>query len=248
MNGFLVGALALLVLAGLLLWGSRRAGNRHRDMFLTETIGSGTLHELHRAATAAAGPGAFRQRVDLEGTAAAGPHGPLSSELTGTPCVWHHHRVTRRFQEEAKDSEGRPRLETREEVESELRSETAFCVRDGEGTVLVETEGDVGDARKVLDVFEEARPGRDVPGRTLGYRREEWVLELGTPLYVSGEAFDRDGSLVVGEPEGKARLVVTTRSQTQMLESARSSERGLRVAAAVSGAAALVLGVVGLLR
>lgn len=241
----LVLGVVLLGLAGLLWWSAGRAQARHRRLLVTETLDAATLAELHRTATAAAGPGAFRIRVDLEGTAAAGPGGPLRSPLTDTPCVWHHHRVTRKHEVEVTGEDGKRRTEARDETVAEQRSDQPFGVADAGGTTTVEPgPAGVDGARQVLDEYDDA-PG---PGGTLGHRRQEWVLTAGTPVFVSGEAYDGPSGLVVGAPTQRGdRYVLTTRSQEQVLTATAASDRRLRIAAAVSAGLGVVLLVLGAL-
>lgn len=246
MNGPVILGVLLLGLAALLLLGARRARARHRRLYLTETLDTATLRALHEAATAAAGPDSFRQPVDLEGAAAPGPDGPLTSAVTGTSCVWYRHLVTRRYTVHVKDSAGKVTDQVREETVSDFRSEQPFAVRDAGGEVLVSLTGDVEAAERVQDAYDEQRDGS-----TLGHRTQEWVLRAGTPVYVHGEAADRDGRLTVGAPSGtggdRDRMLVSTRSQAEVLERATASARRTLVGAGVSGVAGAALLVVGVL-
>lgn len=235
MSGYLFGAIACFVLSSLFVVGWVGQTRRHKQMYLTESVTPGTLVELHRAALGAAGPDAFGQVVDVTGAAAAGPGGLLRAELSRTPCVWHHHRVVRRF-EETTFVDGKQQTAVREETVSELRSETPFAVRDGSGSVLVVPTVGLDGAEKVLDEFDDDRQGS-----TLGYSRQEWVLTEGTTVFVHAEAVDRGGELTLRDPEGKDRLTITTRTEGEVLAGLRSSARFLLGAAVTLDVVGVVL-------
>ena len=240
--GFLVvAALAAVVAVAAFLIG-RSAEKRRGRMLATETSTVATLTTLAATAREAAGPGSYREVVELSGEAVPGPSGPLTSPETGTRCVWHSHTITRRYTEVSTDSQGKRTTSTKEETVTSETSETPFLLRDATGEIRVEPSVAVDGARKSLGEFREGRRGggRD----TLGFEHEEWVLEPGTRLFVSGEVRDEDGGLVVRAPE-EGDLVLTTKSEEQLLESAAGSARLAGIVAKVAGGAAVVLAVVG---
>ena len=242
MGWFLVALLAAVV-AGIAWWTGRSATRRRGRLLATETSTVATLTEVAAAATGAAGAGSYREVVELSGEAHPGPGGRLTSPETGTPCVWHRHTVTRRYTKVTKDADGKRTTSTAEETVTSQTSSTPFVLRDGTGEVLVEASGGVDGARKSLSEFREGRRGggRD----TIGFEHEEWVLEPGTRLFVAGEVSDDGGVLTLRKPV-KGDLVVTTRSEEQLLDSAAGSARTAGIVAKVAGAAAVVLAVVGL--
>ena len=243
MNGYVVASLVLLVVAAGLLWGAWSSGQRHKRVYLTESIDLGTLRELHRSATEAAGPGAFRQLVDIEGTVHPGPDGPLEAPLTHAECVWHRHSVMRRYQVVQKDAQGRRTTQNRDETESELTTENPFVVHDASGEVVVVPSTGVDCAEQSLDDFKQAGPRE--PRGTVGRKRCEWLLRPGTLVFVHGEAVDQAGSLVILEPEGKDKLLVSTRSETEVLASAASGQKWMRLGGIAAAVVAVVLGVFG---
>lgn len=240
--GFLVAAAVAAVVSVVAWWMGRSAERERGAMLATETSTVATLRELAAAAAAAAGAGSYRELVELSGEAAPGPGGPLRSPETGTPCVWHRQVVTRRYTKVSKDAQGNRTSSTAEETVTSESSESAFVLRDATGEVLVEPTSGVDGARRTVSEFREGRRGggRD----TIGFEHEEWVLEPGTRLFVRGEVSERDGRLVVGEPE-KGDLVVTTRSEEQLLESAAGSARTAGIVSKVAAVAAVGLAVVG---
>ena len=233
--GWFLAALLAAVVAGIAWWTGRSATRRRGRLLATETSTVATLTEVAAAATGAAGEGSYREVVELSGEAHPGPAGRLTSPETGTPCVWHRHTVTRRYTQVTKDAEGKRTTSTAEETVTSETSSSAF--------VLVEASGGVDGARKSLSEFREGRRGgaRD----TIGFEHEEWVLEPGTRLFVAGEVSDAGGVLTIRKP-AKGDLVVTTRSEEQLLDSAAGSARTAGIVLRVAGAAAVVLAVVGL--
>ena len=247
MNGFLIASLLLLLVAAGLSWGAWSSSQRHKHLSSTESLDLGTLRELHRAATEAAGPGAFRQVVDVEGTAHPGPDGPLEAPLSGADCVWHQHSVVRKDQV-VELEDGKRVTRNREETESDLTTESPFVVRDATGEVVLVPTRAVDCAEQSVDDFITAAGERHGSfgnrGRTIGRKRCEWLLRPGTRVFVHGEAVDRGGALVIVEPEGRDKLLVSTRSEAEVLDRAASGHKWMRIGAIAAGALAVVLGVV----
>ena len=250
MNGFLIASLLLLLVAAGLFWGAWSSAQRHKHLSSTDSVDLGTLRQLHRAATDAAGPGAFRQVVDIEGTAQPGPDGLLEAPLSGADCVWHKHSVVRKDQV-VELEDGKRVTRNREETESDHTTETPFVVRDASGEVEVVPSRAVDRAEQSVDDFVRAGLERHGSfgnrGKTLGRKRCEWLLRPGTRIFVHGEAVDRGGALVIVEPEGKDKLLVSTRSEAEVLAGAATGHKWMRTGAIASAAVAVVLGVVGVL-
>lgn len=236
---FLLLAALAAVVAAVSWFSARSADRRHAALVGTETSRIGMLQELASAAADAAGPDSYRERVEVEGEVAAGPDGLLSSEPNGTPCVWHRQKVTRRFKETSTDAQGRRTTSESDEVASDDRTSAPFWVRDGSGEILVHPEVVVDAATKGRTVTR-----RGDGGKTLGYTVEEWVLTPGTRVFVSGEAYQRGGRLEIGAPE-KGDMVLSTRSETELLRSEAGSARTSGIVMKVAAVAAVVLVVVG---
>ena len=175
--------------------------------------------------------------------------------MAKAPCVWHRHRVTRKYREVSRDSKGNRRTSTREEVMTENVTPDAFVLRDGQGEITIVPSGEVDGARKTLSEFREENQDRTEvkigsfsfsfagggDGDTLGYEYEEWVLPPDTAIFVQGEASDRDGALQVAKPEGKGDLFISTKSETDLLKDASHDARLYGVLAAVAAVGAVVL-------
>lgn len=232
-----------------------------RAMVTTETVPVAELRALHRAAVDAAGPGQFRYRCEVVGRAEPRKRGPLTSELRRVECVWHRHRVTHRYWELRRTSNGGSRRRTRNEVVAQRASTTPFRLRDATGSVAIRVgEHEVVGAEKVLDEF---RPDSGGPrrrrglggllggrasGGTIGFKREEWALRPGGALYVLGEATDANGRLAIGEPSEGGVFIVSAKSQAELVRRERLKYRGFGAGAAlatVAGAVVLALGLAG---
>jgi hypothetical protein len=238
------------------------ARGERRRLLGNETLTAAQLRELHAAATEAAGPDVFRQEVELKGRSGAHVDGLLTSELSGTPCVWYRQKVTRKYEETRRDSDGNRSTVQREEVMTDHHSSQAFFVVDETGRIPVVPGKGVQGARKVLSEFRQAGPRGgsstlelgslklSIPsgnrGGTLGYEYEEWVLAQGVPLFVCGEAVDRGGRLSVREPEGSDRLLITTKSEEELVEGAEKRFRYAAAGGALAAVAAAVVLVVAL--
>jgi len=262
MNGYFIGAVVALLATVFFWWQRREAQAKHRGLLAVEASTTGSLHQVHRAAVEAAGAGAFSERVELSGTTAAGPGGLLTSPLSETPCVWHKHVVTRRYRKVSRDTKGDRQTSTAEERVTDEQSNDVFVLRDADGEVLVKpSKGSMSGTRKSVSRFEES-DGRGsgrlkiggfemslpttADGDTLGYEYDEWVLLPDVRVFVAGEATDTGGGeLVVRNPRGGDNLMVTTRSEDEVIDAASSGVNRNLLFAAGTAALAVVLVVLG---
>lgn len=234
-----IAAVVALGFGAFSLFNARKARGAVGDLLSVETTTTAFVHELHQTAVGAAGVGAYRERVEFEGVVAPGPSGALSSEVSKTEAVWHRHRVTRHYEQVRRDSEGRRRTSKRTEKVADNSTREPFLLRDDTGEITVVPVDGVRHAHKSVSEFKESeqRGGAteialgsfslSLPresGGTLGYEYEEWVLAPGTRVFVSGDVIDRNGHLEVRAPEG-GKLLVSTRSEEELLESGRGDEK-----------------------
>lgn len=253
---YLVGAAVALAIAGYLFWQSTQADKAHARLVGTETSTTALVAELARNAAEVAGPGSYEELVELEGVAVPGPGGLLKAELSGSECLWHRHKVTRRYTDVYRDDDGDRRTRTREEVVSDSQTKDPFHLRDADGEILLVPTARIDGARKSVSRFEPATeqgtsieigsfkldlPGGDRDGATEGFEYEEWVLLPETRIFVSGEATDRHGQLEVRGPRGAAKMLISTKSEDELLERHSKSARTSKLLAAVAGVAAVVL-------
>lgn len=257
MVGLLIAAAVALVVAGGLVLTSRTEKAKYQKALLLETSSTATLKELHKVATETAGENSYREVVELDGTAHPGPGGPLTLELTKTECVWYMQKVTRRYKDVYRDSDGNRKTRNKEEVLTRNRTKDPFVLRDADGEITIVPETNVQSAKKVLSEFREGRDRNDGPsisfgglnlnlggsrdGDTIGFKYEEWVLEPGRHIYVQGEAVDRSGQLQVRG--GKEKMVISTKSEEEILEEHQRKARFALIGAVVAGVAAVGLAV-----
>ncbi|NJP65963.1 GIDE domain-containing protein [Streptomyces spiramenti] len=247
------------VAAVVCVFAARSAQGRAKALRRVETFTADEVNQLRTAAGDAAGPGQFRYGVEVVG--AAHPAGQaLTSQLAQRECVWHRHKVTHKYWETVRDSNGNSKRQERSRVVSEHTSGSEFLVRDRTGEVLVDPGKGVDQPEKILDTFEKGggRGGGTISfgsfslpigsrSGTIGYRYEEWALLPGRTVFVHGEADDSTGRLVVGAPADGGLHLVSTRTQEELLRVEGTKERGFRVGAAVSAVGAVVALLVALL-
>jgi hypothetical protein len=255
----------VLILGGVgLFYASTRSKASMEAMASTETA---TAEELSTAAKGVAeeiGPGSFRQLTELKGNVEC--DNPITSELAKQECVYYHMNVSREWEETywETDSEGREQRRTRrgsDVMASNTRSQE-FVVRDDTGTTVVEPNGATFHAVSAVSRFEPGeRSGQlsfggfslSISGfgsanrRTLGYRFEESVIPPGHRIYVLGEASDAGGRLSVRKPEEKGKkFIVSVKSEEELMASAATSAKWLRVGAIAAGILGVILVVVGI--
>lgn len=251
--------LFLLVLAAVVGWRVRQINKRMNLLERTETVTIADLSAMQRAAAEAAGPGHFRLTCEVVGVARPHRNGLLTSQLKQIQCVWHRHKITRKYEEVGRDSQGRRTRETKHETVSSHVSATAFFVEDGTGKVVVRPEAArVVGAAKPLNTFEPHEGGRGGgreikvgpvrltggggSGGTVGYKREEWVLRAGRKLFVHGEATDANGYLEIGDPVEAGEFILSGKSEEELLrkDSRELMIGGLLGAASLLGAIVLI--------
>ncbi|MDT9591870.1 GIDE domain-containing protein [Nocardioides zeae] len=262
MSWFFVAALFAVAFGAYSLYNAHRAKGEVADLLAVQASTTDVVAQMHAAALAAAGPGAYRERVELEGVVEVGPQGPLTSEVSGTTCVWHQHKVTRHYEDVRRDKDGNRRTTKRTEKVVDNRTREPFVLRDAAGTITVVPVDGVKHAHKSASEFRDrqsADRGTDIRlgsfsmslpsgnrgGGTLGHEYEEWVLTPGTSVFVSGEAVCRNGQLELRAPEG-GRLLVSTRSEAELLDKSRSDHRRNQLLGLGCLALGVVLAVVGL--
>jgi hypothetical protein len=253
---WVLGIVLLLGGAGC-LWGAVCAQRRVRAMLAAETLSIAELEE-RRHTTAELGA-AFRHVCEVVGQAHPAPGGPLTSELTGTACVWYSHRVQRHYKRYDRDSDGETRVTTGTETVAEHTAGHGFALLADGLTIGVDTGGRRPDGvEQVADRFEAAEVASgwvDVVGSlvggdrdvTIGYQHTEWVLRAGTPLCVLGEVHDDAGPLIIAPPRDGGTFTVSTRSEEQLTAADRAQQRWLAWTGAGLAAAALPVLAIGLL-
>ncbi len=264
----IIGVLMVLAGAGL-YFGSQGQKRKLGEIKGTETSTAAALAELASSVAKEIGAGSFNQIAEVKGTIEC--DNPLESELSQTSCVHYSMKVTREYEETywETDDKGNRQQKTRRgsETVADNTRNVAFFVRDSTGRIEVDPSGAKLDTEKV---FSEFRPGENQAGglrfgrysfnpatfaalaggrRTLGYRFEESALPLGRPVYVLGEAVDKDGRLRMHKPDQKgASFIISLKSEEQLVKGAQSVAKGMLIAAIVVAVLGLVGVVVGIIK
>ena len=247
--------LALAAAAGGYAWWQDR---KHKELSAVEASTCGDMRQMADAVSVSAGGGAFRQRCELNGSAQPAYVGTVQAPQTKKECVWYRTKVTHEYWDyEWVERNGRRERDRRRrtEVISDDASDVPFALDDGTGQAVIHPEdADIHEPHQVFDEFESdrSRPGllemfadswRD---ETIGYRREEWILPVGTRLFVQGELTDEDGHLRLRKPE-KGSFRVSTASEAELIAGHETHRRWATIGAGALGVLGLVLVVVGAL-
>lgn len=254
----LVGVALMAGAAGALFFRRSERANE-RAAVATETVTCAEAAALAGGVAEEVGAGNFRQRCEVVGNAVVRPGGVETAPTSGVPAVWYRTKVTHKYwemQETTQDGRTRRTRVERSETVSDHASDAPFTVQDATGTVtVVPQDADIDAPEQVLDRFEQhegasvgqgvaegifsalLRVGDDTG--TIGFQHEEWAIRPGVQLYVHGELQDASGELAFGKPGDDGRFVVSTRSEEEVVASARRNAR-------IAGVAGIVLVVLGI--
>lgn len=249
--------LVLAAAAGGYAWWQHR---RHGELAAVEVSTCGDMRQLADAVSVSGGAGGFRQRCELTGTAQPAYVGTVEAPQTKRESVWYRTKVTHEYWDYEWEERNGRRVRERRRRSDVIKDETSdipFALDDGTGQAVIHPEqADIHAPHEVLDELEEDRSnpslleqlGQSFRGNdeTIGYRREEWILPVGTPLFVQGEVTDEDGHLRLRKPEN-GTFRVSTRSEAELLQEAEKGRKWGIVGAgalAVIGLALVVAGLV----
>ena len=253
----LIAGIVCLVLAaaagGYAWWQDKK----HKELSSVETSRCGDMRQMADAVSVSEGAGGFRQRCELVGTAQAAYVGTVQAPQSNKECVWHRNKVTHEYWDwHTVTRDGRQERERRKkrDVISDNTSDIPFALDDGTGQAVIHPEdADIHQPIQSADEWESdrSRPGMlesifDTWGdETIGYQREEWIIPVGTQLFVQGELTDEDGHLRLRKPE-KGTFRVSTASEAELLASAESGRKWATIGAGVLAAIGVVLVIAGL--
>jgi E3 ubiquitin ligase len=250
--------LALAAAAGGYAWWQHR---KHQELTTVEGTTCGELRQLADAVSVSEGAGMFRQRCELSGTAQPAYVGTVNAPQTGRECVWYRTKVTHEYWDYEWEERNGRRVRERHRRSDTIKDETSdipFALDDGTGKAIIHPEqADVHAPHEVLDELEEDRSNPGLLGllgqsflgndETIGYRREEWIVPVGTTLFVQGEVTDEDRELRLRKPE-KGTFRISTRSEAELMKESEAGRKWGVVAAgglAVVGLVLVVLGALG---
>lgn len=252
------GALLVAAVAGFFFM--RRTRDELHAMIGAETLPVHQLEELRKASDEVAGKGRFRKQCEVVGAAHPHPQGTLTSELSGSECVWYRYQVLRHY-ERVRYHNGRRRVRRGKEKVADHSSGQGYALRDDAGVLIgVDPNGTNPDRpEQVLNRFERPQPqqgpslfGIQLPNLfnndgTIGYEYTEWVIRPGQRLYILGEVHDRIGPLVIGKPEQDGHFIISTRSEAEIRRDRRRTHRLLSIGVLIAAPLGLVLLIAGVI-
>lgn len=191
---------------------------------------------------------------------------PLISPIEKKPCIYYEMQVTCKMYETRpeKDSNGNTVMRERTVVKTldSSSNSTRFKIDDGTGEVLVDPHGGSFDGLVKFEKMARVKSGDatlaignislslNVSGlsgtntRPEMVKYEEKIIGLDRRLTVVGNLCDKMGDLII-EKNGKSNVIVSTKSQDEMIEAAKSSVKTQLIVAIACGAVGLVLTIIG---
>ncbi|GAB3005122.1 E3 ubiquitin ligase family protein [Amycolatopsis acidiphila] len=233
-------------------------------MIGTETLSIPELEDLRRISDELGARGGFRKTAEVVGAAYPRPEGPLTAEISKTPCVWYRYQVERQY-EHVQYRDGRRYRSKRTEKVAEHTSSEGYALIDEQGrTIGVAPDGTKPEGvEQTVNRFEPYRGGDQsfelfgirLPGflagnrdSTIGFEYKEWLIRPGTRLYVLGEVHDVIGPLVIGKPREKGHFLVAAKTEQELRADRTRRHKLFAVGVIVAFVAGLALTVVGIVR
>ena len=203
--------------------------------------------------------GGYQSMVTVEGNALC--KAPLSSPIANMPCLHYEATVTREYEEdyEERDQNGHIHRRTRRgsEVISSQSESCDFAIDDGQGQIeVLNRDATYDKLEQSADRFEpqssaagngllmqfglgmlEPRHGR----RTLGYRYAERILPI-SRITAVGQASCKAGRMTIGT--GGMAFILSPRTRSEMLGSAKSSANMTSIASLISAAVGVIVTIV----
>ena len=259
---FLIG-LGLFGLAWFLRFQRDQVGQELLKIRSTDTSTVTELKQLQAAIEAEIGGGSFQQVVELKGAIEA--KNPLTSELGEEECVYYRTNIEEEYERTyyETDDEGQRVKKTSQETRKLAGNETSirFQLEDATGKIVVNPNQANIEALQTIDHYEPYGGGKKVryrnfkldhspkqsgDHRILGYRFQEWVLRVGTPIYLLGEVDDREGQLIVENPkETEQPFLITYKTEAELIEGKKGAQAAFQIGFWVSivcGVLAIVFG------
>lgn len=254
-----------IVLAGIgvyLLIHRKKSLHKILEIKSTKTSTTAELLALQKAVADEIGPGGFNQLAEVKGVVECAA--PLTAELSEQPCVWYSMSVQERYEEtyQERDAEGRTRTGTRTATTTVANNTQAvpFLIRDETGIIAVQPNHAAIDGRQIIDrhepwsgntdalsvgSFRLAQPRRN--HRVLGYQYTEEIIPVGAPVYIIGEATDREGTPVIGNPaDTEQPFIISLRSEEEVTKGLESKAKTEMIVGILLIAGGILLAVFGL--
>jgi hypothetical protein len=173
----------------------------------------------------------------------------IKSTVNGEPCLWHRHRVRHRQTRTRTDRQGRTRRSSRSKRVADVSSTDSFQLAGPAQAIAVmpanmlvhrperrATRVLPGIASKPIPPSAELFSGAAVVN---AYHHREWIIRVGTPLYVLGEVAGRGPRVAVRRP-AKGLNLISTRPADYLVRRALTLMIGGFTAAALGLAGGLV--------
>jgi hypothetical protein len=196
----LLGVAGIFVMAGLRDWRLWTVSGRLRPVTPDQLL---------------SGVGKRRMLVAVTGKAEAGPGGPLTSAVNALPCVWHRHTVRHRATVQL--AVGRSRQSLRSRLVADETSRDTLVLSGSAARIPLQPHGFRVDrpapagARQLPGMASRPFPDAAVLMSPDRYDHREWVIHIGTPLYVLAEVVALPDGITLRRPGG-GPYVVSTRS------------------------------------
>lgn len=239
----------LLIVAGICLWVWRRRQAMLTTIGSTETYTAALLEDIYRRVATAVGADALAQRCEVSGVIEM--DAPLLGKVSSAMCAAYRFTVSREYEETVTETDPQGKTQTKVQRGSEVIEtgdvRTPFYVRDETGRILIDPEGADIEWQNTASVFEPANDPGFARRRTLGVRRTEQALPVGERVFVLGCAVDRGGRPALARGPKGEKMLISRKSERQLITDTERSARNLMIAAAICGALGIVLLVWGLL-
>lgn len=268
--GILIGG-AVVALVGLFLWMAKsKKEGKSAILSVTETSKISEINENFESMRSSMGNGNFTHFCEVKGVAHS--DSPITSELAKKPVVYYSSKVIHEYErlETRKDSNGRTSktwVKKSDTVSDNTNWANGWGVKDESGFILIDPAKAELHAIQIHSNFEKGEPNADAlikfkiggvsfglgdttpDRRTIGYRYTETAIPMNQPLYVLGDANDREGRLMMSKPkESKYPFIVSTKSETELAGDLGSSIKGLKIGAYICWGLGGLIAVYGLIK
>lgn len=263
--GFFIGG-ALCAILGVIFWVVKgKKEGKSASLSLMDTSRIKDIQENYTEITNSMGSGSFSHMVEVKGKAYT--NDPLKAELSGVDAVYVHSKVIHEYEklERRKKSDGLTEqkwVKHQDTVSDNKIWANGFGVKDDTGYVAVDPTKSTFHDEQLFSKFEKGDPqpnglhisikgfkiglgsSNDKGIKTIGYRYVERGIRVGTPLYVVGQANDRDGHLEIARPNDKKDpFIVSVKSKDEFIGNLGAAAKGLKIGAFLCwvGAVALII-------
>ena len=221
--------LILFIAAVIFYINFRKVKKQFDNISRVERSTAAEVRENHEHFLIEFGPGTFQYYAELNGMVKC--DAPLTAPISGRTCVYAEHKILRKYETmvQVRDSQGRMvnRMESRTETISSGKQSVPFRIEDeGSAIDIMPESADFFPVQShhsqnaYLDPTLSGNLGISTGfgmGNTTGYVVSEYIIPVEQPLYVLGEANDRNGKLAVSKPRDKAQSFILSTSHEDVL-------------------------------